>query len=258
MTAALGTNPNAAATAPGSSFTPISDEISDTCGADLSQQSEVAIAYALARSEADRWQRSAPRWAASDALAHEIATYPLVPRGQLLAEGSVGSQSAARLDAIGAAPRLANVVAIGEGRFEFASDVHEAKGATKCEAWIVPICEGGAVTDVLAFRPASPDRWRLLTGAAWALGADEMLCPVRMGTRPELRLWSTPLAWVRTGGVGAFILDWKRAREFVPQFGDRQIRCDWKMLAIRALRELTPERPRLRIGFAAEPHEVAP
>ena len=85
--------------------------------------------------------------------------------------------------------------------------------------------------DVVAFDPARPGIWRLLTGLSKILPDDQDwdMLPFHSretGAPPEtLRLFATPLAWLSGGMDGFCVLDWAalRTRDF---YGVKRLICD--------------------------------
>jgi hypothetical protein len=68
-----------------------------------------------------------------------------------------------------------------------------------------PACLDWDPGDLIAFRLADPSRWWVRTGAAPFLGFSAVEYAEHF--RTPLRLWSSPLAWLRAAGDGAVILD---------------------------------------------------
>jgi hypothetical protein len=75
---------------------------------------------------------------------------------------------------------------------------------------ILAVRERGSVVDLVALSSSCADEWALLRGAADMLGG-EMIDDAVAAERRELRLFSTPLAWLRGGGRGICVLDWTPA-----------------------------------------------
>lgn len=71
---------------------------------------------------------------------------------------------------------------------------------------VLPVLEGAALVDLVAFRSSQPDKWFLRRGDGWCLGLVEGLLTIG-GTH----LHSTPLDWMRDGGRGLCVLDWSSA-----------------------------------------------
>lgn len=69
------------------------------------------------------------------------------------------------------------------------------------------LSEWGDLTDLVALSSACEDEWALRLGVADFLG-DEWLWRAEMGLLRELRLFATPMAWLRGGGRGVCVLDW--------------------------------------------------
>ena len=71
---------------------------------------------------------------------------------------------------------------------------------------IMPVMEGGEVVDLVAFMPHRPGRWHIRTGACPLLGIDNM------GVWSEsLRVWRTPLDYLRASLQGVVVLSWSAA-----------------------------------------------
>lgn len=71
----------------------------------------------------------------------------------------------------------------------------------------IAVRDGEAVTDIVAFSPDKPNEWFLRRGVAWALGLDKINDALAW---PEtvVPLAATPLDWLRSGMVGACVIDW--------------------------------------------------
>lgn len=65
------------------------------------------------------------------------------------------------------------------------------------------------VAEVVALSTTCEDEWALLTGAADILGADVLEDAVA-AERRFVRLYSTPMDWLRAGGAGVCVLQWNR------------------------------------------------
>jgi hypothetical protein len=73
-------------------------------------------------------------------------------------------------------------------------------------AFIHPIWDGPFLADLIAWRPADPATFwtRLYSGTPLGI---ENLSRAEIYGEP-LRIWRSPLGWIRSGGEGAFITDW--------------------------------------------------
>ena len=129
-------------------------------------------------------------------------------------------------------------------------------------AMIVPVCvpvivepfegfeiETSECIDLVAFNSREPDRWSWRTGTAWALSQyliEEYADP--------LHLVSTPLAWLRSGGATACILDWSDTSPAWPHLRSAgQLKVEDPELKRRIdlrLRQ-TVRLPRVEVGHAA-------
>lgn len=65
----------------------------------------------------------------------------------------------------------------------------------------------GGVVDLVALSSARPDEWALHLGHADFLGTDCLEQAVAANWR-HLRVFPTPMAWLRAGGRGVCVLDW--------------------------------------------------
>lgn len=72
---------------------------------------------------------------------------------------------------------------------------------------ILGVRRGGDTIDLAALSSTCEDEWALRLGVADMLGEDLLLDCV-LAERRELRLFATPLAWLRGGGRGICVLDW--------------------------------------------------
>ena len=115
-------------------------------------------------------------------------------------------------------------------------------------AIIIGVIEYDELVDLLAFRTTDPSRWWLRLGLAVYLGEEKVDYAAFMGT--SLRLFSTPLSWLRAGCTGSVILDWRFGRsllfdvsEIIPenlQHGEE---------VERRLRQRDPALPRISISI---------
>lgn len=72
----------------------------------------------------------------------------------------------------------------------------------------------GVLDDLVAIASHNADEWALRHRAGVLLGEDVLLAAegrAAVHGRAELRLFGTPLAWLRAGGEGVCVLDWGRA-----------------------------------------------
>lgn len=67
----------------------------------------------------------------------------------------------------------------------------------------------GEVVDVAALSSSCEDEWALMLGVADLLG-EGVLEDTIAADRREVRLFSTPMAWLRAGGRGICVLDWSK------------------------------------------------
>ena len=108
------------------------------------------------------------------------------------------------------------------------------------------------LVDLCAFHPASPGCWHLRLGLAEFLGAEAVDKAAFL--REFLKLYRTPLLWMRGGCQGACVLDWRIARTVllsVPELVAEDLDHGEEME--RRLRERDPLLPRIsiQIGKAA-------
>lgn len=99
-------------------------------------------------------------------------------------------------------PVLADLVIFGEDGsfFEFASNSHDELGEL---AFTFLVQSNGALIDIAAWVP-STGRFASWLQRAFALGENQIWQP-RIGDDP-IQVWRTPLAWLRAGRNGLFIL----------------------------------------------------
>lgn len=77
-------------------------------------------------------------------------------------------------------------------------------------AYIQPVLSGGAFTDIVdlvAWKPDRPNQWWTRCYSGVPLG-DDQLFTAEYWQKPMM-LRATPLNWLRAGGDGVCILDWK-------------------------------------------------
>jgi len=111
-------------------------------------------------------------------------------------------------------------------------------------------CGWAELHDLVAFHTSEPGRWWTRTGTVDLLG-EAHVAELRLLGGP-LRLYSTPLAWLRAGCAGACIIDW-RFDPHVALGGVEAIHCDTDVLAARLerrLRETAPRGPAITTGGA--------
>lgn len=72
---------------------------------------------------------------------------------------------------------------------------------------ILAVRRGGELVDLAALSSTCEDEWALRLGVADFLGEDWLLDAV-LAERREVRLFSTPMGWLRGGGRGVCVLDW--------------------------------------------------
>jgi hypothetical protein len=86
-------------------------------------------------------------------------------------------------------------------------------------AMIQPVTDGAdEITDLIAWHPARPDRWRYLTGEGEALGKREV--EIRIDLNEPINVYATPRSWLAAGGRGACMLRMKYPRADNPHSGD--------------------------------------
>lgn len=71
---------------------------------------------------------------------------------------------------------------------------------------ILPVFERRNLVDLIAFTSNKPLAWLLRLGLGWSLGLLDGL--EHHSGKDEVRLWATPLDWLRAGCDGLCILDW--------------------------------------------------
>lgn len=85
-----------------------------------------------------------------------------------------------------------------DGRFEFGGPDRRL---------ILAVRDRGEVIDLAALSSTCEDEWALRLGAADFLGVDA-LYDAQLAERRELRLFATPMGWLRGGCAGVCVLDW--------------------------------------------------
>jgi hypothetical protein len=98
---------------------------------------------------------------------------------------------------------------------------------------VLPVFEDGELVDLVAFTAQQPLAWLLRLGTGWSLGLIDGL--ERHSWQEEVRLWASPLDWLRADCDGLCVLDWT-APEVLELARLPSIRCQDKTLAER-LRE---------------------
>lgn len=108
------------------------------------------------------------------------------------------------------------------------------------------------LSDLIALRTDAPGRWWFRTRHTALLNAD---APLEAMYRDQpLILHPDPLAWMRAGGAGAVVLDW-RAHLPLHLGGAPGIRCTTRALAARV--DAALHRPPHRHRIEAPPREAA-
>lgn len=75
---------------------------------------------------------------------------------------------------------------------------------------LLAVREQDQLVDVAALSSTAPDEWALLTGEGAMLGLERVIA-CQCGLADRLRLFATPLDWLRAGGAGVCVLDWGAA-----------------------------------------------
>lgn len=119
---------------------------------------------------------------------------------------------------------------------------------------IIPVFEDGELVDLVAFSSDQPLAWLLRLGCGWSLGLLDGL--ERHSWEDEVRLWASPLDWLRADCDGLCVLDWS-APEVVELARLPGIRCQDQTLA-KQLREALSRPYRLpEITFGQELRDAA-
>lgn len=108
---------------------------------------------------------------------------------------------------------------------------------------ILPVFEDEELVDLVAFTSDQPMAWLLRLGTGWSLGLIDGF--ERHGWEQEVRLWASPLDWLRADRDGLCILDWS-APEVIKLDSLPNIRCQDHVVAKR-LREALSRPYRLPI-----------
>lgn len=113
---------------------------------------------------------------------------------------------------------------IGSARVSLSGDLWEPDGPDA--RLLVGVREQGVLVDAVAIASHEPDQWALRVGEGWCLGYDAWLT-CEIGCAHALRLHGTPLAWLRAGGEGLCVLDWRAGLPLLRGLGERVLlRCD--------------------------------
>ena len=94
---------------------------------------------------------------------------------------------------------------------------------------ILPVFEDCELVDLVAFTSDKPLAWLLRLGVGWSLGLLDGF--ERHSWQDEVKLWASPLDWLRAGCDGLCILDWT-APEVLDLARLPNIRCQDKRLAM--------------------------
>lgn len=79
---------------------------------------------------------------------------------------------------------------------------------------ILMVREYGVPVDLVALASHDPDQWALRRGAGWCLGHDRWVAAQQAALAEritELRVFSTPIDWLRGRGAGICVLHWDTA-----------------------------------------------
>lgn len=101
---------------------------------------------------------------------------------------------------------------------------------------ILPVFEDCELVDLVAFTSDQPMAWLLRLGVGWSLGLIDGI--ERHSWEREVRLWASPLDWLRADQDGLCILDWS-APEVLELARLPSIRCQDRLLAERLKEALT-------------------
>ncbi len=103
----------------------------------------------------------------------------------------------------------------GTARIQPVGDLYQPE-ADGIEVVILPVFDGGATVDLLAFGLSNPARWWTRIDAHWALGADAL---DRLWLGAELKVCRDPLRWLQSGPAenAIVILDQRAARLHIPR-----------------------------------------
>jgi hypothetical protein len=118
---------------------------------------------------------------------------------------------------------------------------------------VLPVFEDGELVDLVAFSSGQPLAWLLRLGCGWSLGLLDGF--ERHSWEPEVRLWASPLDWLRADRDGLCVLDWS-APEVLELARLPNIRCQDKHLAER-LKEALSRAYRLPITYGQELRDAA-
>lgn len=125
-------------------------------------------------------------------------------------------------------------------------------------ALIMPVMHEGTIIDQIAWRSLRTDAWLWRIGSGWALGIDEIECPLHWDGFREITLHATPLDWLRASGQGAVILNWDAITQIRQLAMFDTVRCDHPTVH-RQLSEILsqPERKPKIIGTGAKRERAA-
>ena len=148
--------------------------------------------------------------------------------------------------ALGASPEA--IVTLGSRQLPFGVDRIDVDDAGRWwpdeagkPALVVPVIERGEPIDIVAFRSNQPARWWWRIGIGGLLGSDVLNRNVWPGD--ELRVVSTPIAWICAAGEAVCILDWDLPDpEISPMRDFHVIKCDTEILASRLRKRLAQPR----------------
>jgi len=101
---------------------------------------------------------------------------------------------------------------------------------------ILPVFEDGELVDLVAFTSEQPMAWLLRLGTGWSLGLIDGF--ERHSWEDEVRLWASPLDWLRADRDGLCILDWS-APEVYNLSRLPNIRCQDDRLAEQLMHALS-------------------
>ncbi len=115
------------------------------------------------------------------------------------------------------------------------------------KAFLQPVVAYDELVDLISWRPTDPTTWHLRLGHAVLLG-EERADRAALFDEP-IRMFSTPLAWLRAFGDGATVIDWDCHLPF--HLSARRMMVDDRALKGRLFRALRTPPVKFEIRLAA-------
>jgi len=105
-------------------------------------------------------------------------------------------------------------LAIGQARVQISRDGYHFEPHGPDARLLLAVLERGDFVDICAVSTSDADSWALRIGQGWCLGHDDYDKALNTSLRERqciLRVFGSPLDWLRAGCAGICVLDWVAA-----------------------------------------------